>query len=262
MAEGRACRFCGSSETIIVSAWPEWATRLIAKEMASRFSLRVVESVQERILKAIPHGREDFIATRKLRIACKRCHHGWMGRLDAQVRPLLLPLITGKDVTLTANAQKSLAAWIAKTIMIAEFASLDGVVTPRAQRESLRISLQAPLSWNIWIARNKGRNWVARYVRHVAGLGEVDAKKGVQKDTQSITLGMGHVLVHVMTSTVPGMKFELPEKAASFHALWPVRSAITWPSRGALDHDDVEDFNLAFNRDFGTPEVEHIATSN
>jgi hypothetical protein len=231
--------------------------------MAARYSLRTVETVRDQILQALPAAmREDFIAARKLRVACKRCHHGWMSRLDAQVRPLLAPLITDKEINLTPAAQRALAAWIAKTIMIAEFASAEGIVTPRADRVSLRTTMEPPQSWNIWIARNAGRNWVARYVRHTAALGAADPKKGPQKDTQSTTLGMGRIIVHVMTSTVPGMKFELPGRADSFHFLWPVRRAITWPPRSALDHEAVEDFNLAFNRDFGTPEVEHIGIDN
>lgn len=258
LGNARLCRFCGSAETIAISAWPEWATRLIAVQMAARYSLRAVENVKAQILEALPADmREDFIASRKLRVACKRCLHGWMGRLDAQVRPLLVPLVTGKELNLTPTAQRSLAAWIAKTLMIAEFASGDGVVTPRAERETLRATMEPPKSWNIWIARSSGRNWVARYVRHTAGLGV--AKKGVQRDTQSVTLGMGRIIVHVMASTVPGMKFELPGKTDSFHFLWPVRKPLSWPPHSALDHDEMEDFNLAFNRDFGTPEVEHIA---
>jgi hypothetical protein len=263
LGNARLCRFCGSADTITVSAWPEWATRLIAVQMAARYSLRAVENVKAQILEALPEDlREDFIASRKLQVACKRCLHGWMSRLDAQVRPLLVPLVTGKELNLTPAAQRSLAAWIAKTIMIAEFASGDGVITPRVERETLRVTMEPPKSWNIWVARSSGRNWVARYVRHTAGLGATDTKKGIQKDTQSITLGMGRIIVHVMASNVPGMKFELPSKADSFHFLWPARKAISWPPRGALDHDEAEDFSLAFNRDFGTPEMEHIAAAS
>lgn len=253
---GKLCRFCGSAETSSAAAWPEWATRLIGMELTAGYALGSVETMRARIFKAFPDGmRDDFIAVRKLNVACKRCLHGWMGRIDAAVRPLLMPLITGRDVVLTLGAQRALAAWTAKTVMIAEFASAEGVVTPRTERAHLRATLEPPPNWNIWIARSAGRDWVARYVRHTAGLGQ--SGRGA-KDTQSVTLGMGRILVHVMTSTVPGMKFELPERAESFHFLWPVRRAIAWPPRNTLDHEAVETFNLGFNRDFGAPEVDHI----
>jgi hypothetical protein len=252
------CRFCGSAETIAVSAWPDWATRLIVEETDTRFGPRAVENVRSQILKALPRGmREDFIAARKIRVACKRCHHGWMRRIDAQVRPLLIPLITGCELLLTPGAQRALAAWVAKTVMIAEFASNEGVITPDRERDTLRRTHEPPASWNIWIAKSSGRNWTARYVRHTAGLGPV-GRKGVSKDTQSVTFGMGRILVHAMSSTVPGMKFELPGKAETFHFLWSANKATLWPPRGTLDHREIEDFNHAFNRDFGTPEVEHI----
>jgi hypothetical protein len=258
MTAGRACRFCGAAKTITVSAWPEWATRLISIELAARYSLRTVDEVREQIFHALPPEglREDFIATRKLRVACERCHRGWMSRLDAQVRPMLVPLVMGKPVQLVPGVQKALAAWIAKSVMIAELASLDDPVTPRADREMLRAIMEPPPGWNIWIAYNSARSWVARYVRHTAQLRGPSARR---PDTQSITLGMGRILVHVMTSTVPGMKFELPSKTAAFHFLWPCRGAISWPPTTALDQREVEAFSGAFDRDFGAPLVEHIA---
>lgn len=252
------CRFCGAAEAIAVAAWPEWATRLITDEADTRFGPRAVESVRTQILKALPREmREDFIAARKIRVACKRCHHGWMRRIDAQVRPLFIPLVTGSELLLTLAVQRALAAWVAKTVMIAEFASSEGVITSDRERETLRRTGEPPASWNIWIAKSSGHHWAARYVRHTAGLGPV-GRKGVTKDTQSVTLGMGRILVHAMSSTVPGMKFELPGKAETFHFLWPVGKATVWPPRSTLDHHEVEDFNQGFNRDFGTPEVEHI----
>lgn len=257
MTAGSACRFCGAAETITVSAWPDWATRLISIELAARYSLKTVEKVREQIFHALPDElRGDFVATRKLRVACKRCHRGWMSRLDAQVRPMLVPLVLGRPVQFTPGVQTALSAWIAKSVMIAELASMEHPVTPLADREVLRAAMEPPPGWNIWIACNCARTWVARYVRHTAQLGGSSAKN---PDTQSVTLGMGRILVHVMTSTVPGMKFELPSTTAAFHFLWPRRGAISWPPGAALDQNEVEAFSDAFNRDFGRPQIEHIA---
>jgi hypothetical protein len=262
MTDGRPCRFCGATETITVSAWPEWATRLIVEDSSPKNAASTVQRVKEEIFHALPSAPKKFIATRKLRVACRKCHRGWMGRLDAQVRPLLLPLINGTQLELTPMAQKALAAWIAKTVMIAEFASHNTVITPRSERQSLRKAMAAPMSWNIWIAYNHSRDWVARYVRHSARLGPVEgAAKSTQKDTQSVTLGMRSALVHVMMSTVAGMNFELPASVDSFHCLWPADKTISWPPRGTLSHDDMETFSEAFNRDFGSPEVEHIGAA-
>lgn len=260
MSAMKPCRFCGSAETITVSAWPEWATRLVTADTPDGN----VEKVKQEILGAWPsaHAAGEFVATRKLQVACEACHRGWMSRLDAQVRPLLLPLIGGAEITLTPGAQTALAAWIAKTIMIAEFASAQHVVTPKAERESLRQTRQAPASWNIWIAYNRDKNWSARYVRHSARLGPIgNPAKTVQNDTQSVTLGMRSVLVHAMMSTVAGMNFELPDNANSFQCLWPVSKTISWPPRGTLGPEEMDVFSQTISRDFGSPEVEHIVSA-
>jgi hypothetical protein len=142
------CRFCGAREAITVSAWPEWATRLVAVEMAAQDVSLTAEKIRDRILDRLPqwHFNKDFIATRKLRVACARCHHGWMSRIDALARPMALSLIKGDPAILAPKLQAALAAWIAKTVMIAELASIDGPVTPRTEREQMRRALQPPKS--------------------------------------------------------------------------------------------------------------------
>ncbi len=256
------CLFCCAEKSVTVSAWPDWATQLVADASAVRYSPEMIDKVTKQIITAAPQGylREDFIATRKLRVACKRCHKGWMSRIDAKARSVLLPLIRGDGVVLLPAVQEALAAWIAKTIMITEFASTDRVVTPEAERAQLRQTTQAPRSWNIWIAYNNARNWEARYVRHAANLcgaiSRISSDKRPVNDTHSVSLGMGKVLVHIMASTVSGMKFQLPNgRGEAFHTLWPVRDAISWPPRISLNKRQVESFSTTFNRDFGLPEV-------
>lgn len=255
------CRFCGAREAITVSAWPNWASCLVAKEMALQSASARVKAATHRILTNLPkwHLRDDFIATRKIHIACCRCHYGWMRRIDALARPMALPLIKGDAAILGHEMQRVLSAWIAKTVMIAELASTEGAVSTRKDRNALRLAVKPPDSWQIWAAHNGVGNCEACYVRHTARLAGNPACNRAANDTQSVTFGMGRILVHVMSSTVPGMKFELPATAGSaFQQLWPAGNAIAWPPKASLSEYDLAAFSTAFDRDFGTPEVEQI----
>ena len=168
----KRCCFCGRCEAVIVSAWPDWATRLIASEMAVRTGSRLVSKVRDRILNHFPQWdlSDEFVATRKLQIACKRCHQGWMSRIDAMAKPMALPLIKGETAIIGPSSQAALAAWAAKTVMIAELTSTSGPVTPECERMELRQKQRPPQSWNIWAAFSNGVECEASYVRHTARL--------------------------------------------------------------------------------------------
>jgi len=247
-----------------VSAWPDWATRLVASGMAVEHRAPVVEKVRNRILDRFPHGdlADEFIATRKLHVACTRCHHGWMSRIDAMARPMALPLIKGAPAILAPKIQSALAAWITKTVMIAELASIDGPVTPQSDRTQMQKTSHPPKSWRIWAAHHAAPKCEARYVRHTASLGTASPmarKRPAANNTQSVTFGIGRILFHVMTSTVPGMKFELPFDAANtFRMLWPAGNTLAWPPQQSLRDHEMEAFTSAFDRDFGAPEVELV----
>ena len=132
----------------------------------------LVSKVRDRILNHFPQWdlSDEFVATRKLQIACKRCHQGWMSRIDAMAKPMALPLIKGETAIIGPSSQAALAAWAAKTVMIAELTSTSGRVTPECERMELRQKQRPPQSWNIWAAFSNGVECEASYVRHTARL--------------------------------------------------------------------------------------------
>jgi hypothetical protein len=54
---------------------------------------------------------------------CKTCNTGWMSDLETETKPVLKPLIRGKDRTLWTDHQTLLTAWLVKTSMVMEFTS-------------------------------------------------------------------------------------------------------------------------------------------
>jgi hypothetical protein len=51
----------------------------------------------------------------QLRKVCRSCNGGWMGRLESQAKPVLTPMILGRQQsTLSIDDQATIANWVAK----------------------------------------------------------------------------------------------------------------------------------------------------
>jgi hypothetical protein len=113
MASRRTCRGCGKQmrgtatrEHIL----PQWLHSHIELP-GVRLEHRAVDEQGITLLRS--HGLNNFT----LKSLCNSCNNGWMSRLEADVKPLLLPLIEGKRSagSLTAEETSLLARWAFKT---------------------------------------------------------------------------------------------------------------------------------------------------
>lgn len=52
---------------------------------------------------------------------CAGCNNGWMSRLETEAKPLLSPLIDGRDRAIWSDEQAIISAWLIKTAMVFEF---------------------------------------------------------------------------------------------------------------------------------------------
>jgi hypothetical protein len=70
--------------------------------------------------------RQGTANTKKIKVVCQRCNSGWMGTLEGDVQPLLVPLIKGTSSALDAAARQIIAEWIVMKILVAEHISYLG----------------------------------------------------------------------------------------------------------------------------------------
>jgi hypothetical protein len=107
---------------------------------------------------------------------------------------------------------------------------------------------EPPSNWAIWIAHVRSSKWRSSYFRSSCLLGILNAsgvpvapEGSLSKNTQSILIGVGELLVLGISSRIPGFTFHPPIDAQRhLRKVWPDNTAFLWPpgtafSQGAAD---------------------------
>lgn len=188
------------------------------------------------------------VNTIKIRAVCRSCNHGWMGDKEQAAKPILSRLLMGEAADLGTPEQRVIATWLAMKFMVCEFGNPDAVSIPYSEREYLRLRLEPPPNWRVWIAPYQGQNWRTGYNRFSATLGTLDEtgtpippNRSLAKNTQFSSLGIGRLFAAAFSSTVPGLTFQMPPKAAFFlRCIWPTGGTIPWLPALAIDDAGAE----------------------
>jgi hypothetical protein len=170
-----------------------------------------------------------------LKIVCEPCNTVWMSRLQDQVKPLLLPMLEGRWPELNSPwDRRILAAWATMFTMVIEFADDGTQATSFAEREYLRLALEPPKGWYVWIGLHEGPLWTVGY-KHLAWNRPIDtgtndpralavALASNKKEVQCTGWVVGPVFFQTISSSQPG--FKVDELAfAKRHGL-----RVVWPS--------------------------------
>jgi hypothetical protein len=156
------CIFCGGFGLSKEHVFGEWIQALIPTNFSKArhyptFYVRVPGFGE--VARFSQRGKFDQPGdplTRRLRIVCKKCNNEWMSQLQENSIRILRPLIMGDWQPIVEADQEILAAWIAMTTMVIDFADLRTQAVSLADRTILYRSHAAPSSWHIWIGRSVG----------------------------------------------------------------------------------------------------------
>jgi len=179
-----------------------------------------------------------------------------MSKLEEKTMPILTPLIRGEASALEPAAQRTLATWITKTLMVVEFSGED-VATPPIERLYLKDVGEPPSNWKIWIAHYRGEDWTTGYLRHSAtlavarsGIYPPPPPKPFMKNTQSNIFGIGELFVQTISSTLIGVDLDVPAEAAHFtRKIWPLANdTVLWPPSHILNDLEARFISRAFAR--------------
>jgi hypothetical protein len=201
--------------------------------------------------------KQGQAGSRRVKVVCRKCNNEWLSELEKRAKPLLLILMNGMPFTMGADAQRLLALWAAKTMMVAEFVDPTKVAIPETDRASLMQRFSAPESgWWIWIARSgAGPDWLTGINHFSARINRtpVDSKTPNIVNVQSSTIGIGQLLIHGVSTTVPGHSFALQNPdTADLRPIWPQPTAdIVWPRSKLLNDDEINFIARTIPRAFG-----------
>ena len=263
------CIWCGGPDLSKEHIWSKWTHALVPTILDGMHTRTATISSPTHPVKVIEEtkDRPGSTNTIRLRVVCQRCNSGWMSAIDEAAKPILTPLIGGHPFVITRSAQKIMATWIAMKAMVAEHSRPQDISTPQSERDHIRISRAPPLNWNVWIAKHDGSvKWKTGYARHSqtmtwAGSGPppVRIDGTFAKNTQSATLGIGHLLFQVISTDVPGLVFDVPlEFQSRLWKIWPMVSDFLWPPGYILTETGVDSIAYAFDRLANEPRVRRV----
>jgi len=261
----KRCIFCdGASGTSLSKehVFPAWLRRVFPRSPTDTHTHGTVSWIDLAQGGLAPvtnqRQRQGQASTRKVRVVCEQCNNGWLSAMEVRTKPLLLGLMQGERIELGPEEYLLLATWAAKTIMTAEF--IDGsriAIPPQARHALMQCLCPPPQGWWIWIAGYAGTEWITGIYHFVTRLNrsEADLKTPDTLNLQSTTIGLGHLVIHAISTSIPDLSFALGNPGASdLKAIWPLSAtSISWPPLRLLADDDVNLIKQNVERAFGVP---------
>jgi hypothetical protein len=182
---------------------------------------------------------------RKLFIVCAPCNNRWMSLLQTEAKPYLLTLIKGEPSALDVNIQTIIAAWIAMTVIVAEYFG-ERVTTTVSDRHYFRKVKKPSDRWKLFIGHFKRGNWKPHLVHHTFPISS--SKYHIKRNqfgaptpnTQTTALTVGQLYIFAASS--PTDVFEqwrvTADGAGKLAQIWPIkRNIVGWPPTALTDSE-------------------------
>jgi hypothetical protein len=266
------CIFCGDRGVTGEHIFSEWMHPFFDLTQSSNvLALGHIQLIEGEYVRSESYTKPRIgsIFTKRLKVVCgkhddtTKCNGSWMSQMEIAAKPSLIPLLQAEKIILDANAQKSLAFWIAVKTIVAEYFLPKKVAIPAAERKFVWENKKPPSSnWAIWLARYDGEAFKPAVWRHHAwrltwmppgtqGLLPRSAiNDAVVSNTQSTTFVIGRLFIHVISSAeagaVGGFSGPIGNKLIR---LWPTPKGgflklsaqpIQWPPPDGLLDDEVK----------------------
>lgn len=182
--------------------------------------------------------RQGGVKTKRIKAVCRECNNGWMSGMETAVKPILIPLLLGRPTLLNLEARKILTEWIVLKVLVSEHNGIEQLPTDpifdQEARNRFKATREIPARFRIWIGMHNGTKWKSAFYRHSTGLLPIAVPLPVdttRKNTQSVTFGLGSLLIYVFATTSLEFysRIELREISPPLLALWPLSdSDIRW----------------------------------
>jgi hypothetical protein len=260
MSKKGTCIFCSlrkkMSKEHVFPAWLEDFVPVL-KQTHGAFAIAWNQEKKEfqKILEK-KHGSPSTKIT--VRVVCRDCNSEWMSRLENAAKPSLIKLIQGEKCTISSDEQRTIATWIAKTVMTADYRFPDGGTASEMERSLLKTLLEPPGGWYVSIADYQGKRW------RDGGLFRqsftTDGPRKTKLHIRTTCFGLGRFFAH--TIIVPSVVQILPyfEDKSSLRRLWPdLHRDLIWPPEKYLEDPDANYVIGTAARAFAEPEPHDLA---
>src|SRR5262249_46547443 len=184
--------------------------------------------------------------SKQVKVVCKTCNGTWLSnQVEEAAKPILIPLIAGRPLTLTPQMQRTLALWAAKTAMTSAYIN-KGPMAHQYEAFWLRGHLMPPPGWFISIAPYVGSEWRDLGIfQHQTKLELPSSYYGrpIAHNLAQTFLGMGNLLIIVRNSSWTRLFPHIATAIPGAIRIWPpARRDCCWPTPHVLT--DVETAEL------------------
>jgi hypothetical protein len=250
------CIYCGGSPTTREHIWADWLREYIPKTQLSHTAAESIINPDFTVEETRKRWGGDP-RSRRLRIVCGPCNHHWMSDLQTAVKPTLIPLIEGKGAFLSKEAQQTLAAWSAMTMICAEYFYPHRATTAVTARRWLFKHKLAPREFRIWVGNYERKSWIGHWVHNSMRITENERIEGwaihsdgtPRANTQTVTLVVGRLFIHAFNCPFPEIlesKKLVKPIEDSLVQIWPPRhSFLTWPPTTTLGDAQADSLSMA-----------------
>jgi len=155
------CIYCGkkaNSKEHLYAAWLEaYVPHLLPYRI--HFSSENIIDFRKRVIVTGPVKKSikpGSVNSHRLKIVCRECNGGWMGKLQERAKPHIIKLLQNDWSISSPESRNSIAAWATMFVMNVEFKDRKTVCISTADRAYLMKNGAAPRNWGVAIGIYNG----------------------------------------------------------------------------------------------------------
>lgn len=259
------CRFCLGTGASKEHVFPEWMQKAFPiRETAYKRSFGSVNALPgvNRPEMDTNELRQGDIFSRKVRKYCTGCNSGWMGDLQEEAKPFLLPMMLGQSLTLDDSAFRSIAKWITMTSIVVDSANppLENAVT-RRERRAFYQAKHPFLGWQIRVGHFAEHSTWRMYHHFTSRLLVSSSPETIREGRHEYVavqlVIVGNLFYHVVMTSLPFLTVDLVgDHGGQLIHISPVRpGVVAWPPPSPVTIDDIVGLEQMFGafQDAGRP---------
>lgn len=230
------CAFCGGPGPLTLEhAWPDWALAYVRGDSMGphRITSRYGDVFRQW------QGAAPEIT---VKILCEACNGKRLGPIEAEIAPILKPLVAGKERLVLRPDVELISLWAVKTAMVFEFTFDHQPFYSLDERRKVALDRSTPSRTSVLVARyTANQNWLFEQGREIT-LTPLDG--GPAYAANLSTVSIGQFAAQVITHRAPHRETAqmLLHPHHTVKQIWPNPPNLIWPPRGYLTDESLAVF--------------------
>lgn len=236
--------FCGATDRKLSNehVWPRWLRNYIELGTGPPIGHSRIhatssgQTLSEATWSAIPIDWQ-------VKAPCKFCNEGWMERLEAETRPILIPMLEDRAVVLDEPSQDKLSRWATLRMLMAQHGHPPNKQPVLAETYHRFFRSGAPpVGAQIWTGRYSGAGaWPTNYHHVELFFSGQNRPEPVHPNGYAVAFSVGYVaFLYWGHELHDGPAIDLGGLAPYFVPIWPAVPSVEWPPTGLIGAGGLE----------------------